>query len=167
MTHVVLTNATTGDIMSPKDFQRSVCSEQFDEYVFQALDPFSWSLVGAASREVKNLWNGRRLKIHYNGTWREGKVCGWKQYNPCSSCHMTKWNLELELDTWQVNDVVDVTISGTICTVDNNNGALCAIKVPQNEGQIRYYNQAQCLNDLSHEDGGKSNECPRRWFMPH
>jgi hypothetical protein len=122
-------NSSTGETMAPKDFQRSSCGEQFDEYVFQALDPFPWSLVDASCREVKNLWNERRFKIHYNGTWREGHVCGWKQYNPCSSRHVTKWNLELELDTVEVGDVVN--ISGTICTVDE--GAF-VIKVPH-EGE--------------------------------
>jgi hypothetical protein len=103
-----LMSASVGETMAPKDFQRSRCGEEFDEYVFQALDPFPWSFVGAASREVTDLWRGRRLKLHCNGAWREGKVCGWTQFNPDSTTNETKWNLELELDTLQVGDVVNM-----------------------------------------------------------
>jgi hypothetical protein len=126
-------HAPTGETMSPKNFQRSVCGEQFDEYVFRELDLFPWSLVGGASREVKDLWDGRRLKIHYNGSWREGRVCGWKQFNPESSTFETKWKLELELDTFKEGDVVNMSISGTAC---NDEKGACVIKVPL-EGETK------------------------------
>jgi hypothetical protein len=123
--------ASMGESMSPKDCQRSECGEQFDEYVFRELDLFPWSLVGAGSREVNDLWDGRRLKVHYNGSWREGKVCGWRQFNPDASTTETKWSMKLELDSFEVGDVVNMSVSGTIC---NHDKGACVIKVPHEEG---------------------------------
>jgi hypothetical protein len=120
-----------GESISTMDLQRSKCGEQFDEYVFREFDLFPWSLVGAGSREVKNLWEGRRLKIHYNGIWREGKVCRWEQYNPNSTTIETKWSMELQLDTFQVGDDVNITVTGTVvCNDDDDKGGACVMTLP-------------------------------------
>ena len=129
----VFVNARTGTELTPKSFQRSTCGEEFDEYVYRAVDsPFPFSPVGAASRELHNLWKGRRFKIHYNDKWREGKVCSWRQYNPNDRCMVTKWTVEVELDTIEAGDKVQMIVTGTVCNNSNNEEG--AIKVSCNDG---------------------------------
>jgi hypothetical protein len=41
----VVADASMGETLSSLDLQRSMCGEQFDEYVLQALDLFPWSHV--------------------------------------------------------------------------------------------------------------------------
>ena len=115
----VFVNALTGT--GQISFQRSTCGKEFDDYVYRAVDsrPSPFSPVGAASRELHSLWKGRRFKIDYNGKWRERKVCRWKQYNPSDRCMATEWAVEVELDTTEADDKVEMIVTGTVCNDAN------------------------------------------------
>lgn len=116
MMQAVLVNAMTGQEVNAKSFQRSYVGEEFDDYVYKAINtPFPFSPVGAVSRELTDLWKDRRFKIHYNGKWRKGKVISWKQYNPTPSAMITNWSIQVELDTVEAGDEVEVQMAGTVC----------------------------------------------------
>ena len=105
-----------GTTSAGKSFQRSVCGEEFDEYVFRAVDgPFPFSPVGASSRELPGLWKGRYFQIYYHNKWRGGKVHSWKQYNANPHTMLTKWSVLVDLDTLEPGDPVEVNVSGMIC----------------------------------------------------
>lgn len=82
--------------------------------------PFPFSPIGASLRELPDLWKGRRFKLHYRGMWREGQVCGFRQYNPTPTTMMTKWTMEVELDTIETGDQVEFVVSGMICDDDED-----------------------------------------------
>lgn len=111
--------------LSTQSFQRSLCGEEFDDYIFRAIrEPFPFSPVGAASRELPEFWKGRRCRIHYHGKWREAKVCSWTQYNAIASDMTTSWLLEVELDTMEAGDEVEVKLTGTVCNDSKQDGAV-------------------------------------------
>jgi hypothetical protein len=116
MPHIaMLASMSSGDgrVVTHKLFQSSYCGEEFDDYVFQALDsPFPFSPVGASSRELPDLWKNRRFKLHYRGKWREGRVCGFRQYNPTESTMETCWQMDVQLDTIEPCDQVELKLVG-------------------------------------------------------
>jgi transcription elongation factor Elf1 len=116
MPHIaMLASISSGDgrVVTRKSFQRSYCGEEFDDYVFQALEnSFPFSPVGASSRELPDLWKNRRFKLHYRGKWREGRVCGFRQYNPTESTMETCWQMDVQLDTIEPGDQVELKLVG-------------------------------------------------------
>ena len=130
----------SGRVVTHKSFQRSYCGEEFDDYVFQGLDsPFPFSPVGASSRELPELWKDRRFKLHYRGKWREGRVCGFRQYNPTPSTMETCWQMDVELDTLEPGDQVELNLVGivkrtTTRTRSNEEGAV-KITTKNNKGE--------------------------------
>ncbi len=119
--------------MSGKSFQRSYCGEEFDEYVYRGIrSPFPFSPVGAAERTL-DFWKGRRLRIHYNSKWREGKVLSWKQYNATPSTMLTSWMLEVELDTIEAGDQVEIAVSGTVGNDKKEEGAVAMTSNDEND----------------------------------
>lgn len=120
----ILVNASTGTTMSAKSFQRSYCGEEFDEYVYRGIrSPFPFSPVGAAERTL-DFWKDRRFKIHYHGMWREGKVLSWKQYNANPSTMVTSWMMEVEMDTIEPGDEVNIVVSGIVSKDAKEEGAV-------------------------------------------
>jgi len=108
--HISFAVGANGQVMSIADSLKSECGQDFDEYVLRALEePFPYSGMMPASRDVDNLWEGRRLRL-YSGKnkYREGKVISWMQNNTGPFCRITFWHVNIEMDAVNVGDTVVV-----------------------------------------------------------
>jgi hypothetical protein len=98
-----------GQLTSIADSLNSKCGTDFDEYVRRVLsEPFPYSPTDAASRQVTDLWSGRRLRIFSGTNWREGKVRDWTQSNSGPFSPITMWSLEVAFDDFVVGDTVTI-----------------------------------------------------------
>lgn len=74
----------------------SECGDDFDEYVRRIVGPMP---RGAEERAIKDLWAGRRSKLHLNGKWKKASVLEWRQWKVNPKLHLTEWSVTFELTT--------------------------------------------------------------------
>ena len=79
----------------------SECGDEFDEYVRHVIGGMDGS-----QRSVSTLWARRRFKLHFQGEWREGKVCEWNQWKVDPRRHLTKWSVTVEMSCGDASNAI-------------------------------------------------------------
>jgi len=96
----MINGAMVGQDMDGSDMKCSV-GEPFGKYVNRiASEPFPYSPMTSASRNITDVWQGRTFRILWSGSsaWRMARVCGFSQWNMGPFHFDPHWSLRFKLE---------------------------------------------------------------------